>query len=304
MAVSDGNDLWMRRYRVIVGMGGGLGVDASELRCTFSIEKSIAETPNYSEITIFNLSPQTENKIVKTGDRVVLEAGYDGPQYGLIFNGDIIQPYRDKEDGVTYKLTLVSQDGDQFLNDGFISASYAAGQTPMEIAKKVTANASHPVEIAEISENLENHALPRGKVCFGLSKNYLHQIAMTEQAAFYVNDGKVNIVKAMDTPKGRIVGLNPQSGLIGTPEVTDDGVKAKCLLNPFLNLNSFVHIDNQYIRQQKAQRGSQPRQSNYDGVYRIIKLRHIGDTRGDSWHTEFTGVSQSGNMPGTGVSLR
>jgi hypothetical protein len=57
------SDLYLRRYRVIVG-----GVDASKLRCTFYIEKNIAETPNYSEVTVYNLSPETENQ--KQGMRV------------------------------------------------------------------------------------------------------------------------------------------------------------------------------------------------------------------------------------------
>jgi hypothetical protein len=283
---------------------GGSGIDTSELRVVFSIEKSMAETPNYSEITIYNLSPATENMIIQTGDRVILEAGYEGPQYGLIFDGDIVQPFRDKENGVTYKLTLVSQDGDQFINNGFVNASYAAGQTPASILRKVTSGASHPIEVENVSENLENLELPRGKVCFGLARHYLHQIAVTEQAAYYVNDGKVNIVKAMDVPTGRVIDLNPRSGLIGTPEMTDEGCKAKCLLNPLLNINSFVHIDNAYVRQQKATRGSQPKQVDYDGIYRIIKLRHIGDTRGDIWYTEFTGIAQSGGMPETGDSMR
>jgi hypothetical protein len=304
MADFDGNILFGRRYRLIVGTGGGLGLDVSELRITFNIEKSMSETPNYSEISVYNLSAQTENALVQTGQRVVLEAGYDGPQYGLIFDGDVVQPYRDKEGNTTYKLTLISQDGDQFYNDGFVDASYRAGQTPRDIAGLVASTARHPLELASVSENLENKRLARGKVVFGLARDYLHQIARTEQAAFYVNDGKVNIVKAADLPQGRIISLSPSSGLIGTPEQTEDGVKAKCLLNPLLNLNSFVHIDNSYVRQIKAKRGSQPKQMDYDGVYRIIALTHSGDTRGNEWYTTFTGVAQPGLTPDTGSSMR
>lgn len=303
--MNDFNDniLFGRRYRVIVGTNCS-GLDVSQLRCTFNIEKSMAETANYSEITIYNLSPQTENTIIKTGHRVILEAGYEGSQYGLIFDGDIVQPLRDKEDGTTYRLTLVSQDGDKFLNGGIINSSYRAGQTPRTIASEVTSKATNSIELASISENLEDKKLARGKVVFGLARDYLHQIANTEQAAFYVNDGKVNIIKATDLPTGRVIDLSPTTGLVGTPEQTEDGIKAKCLLNPLLNLNSFVHIDNSFIRLQKASRDSQLKQLDYDGVYRIIKLIHTGDTRGNTWYTEFVGVTQTGTVPNTGVSMR
>jgi len=263
----------------------------------------MTQTPNYSEIAVYNLSSQTENSIVKTGQRVVLEAGYDGAQYGLIFDGDIVQPLRDKEDGTTYVLTLVSQDGDQFLNNGFVNRSFRAGQTPRDIANAVCSLATNPVELSSISENLENKRLARGKVCFGLARDYLRQISKTEQAAFYVSDGKVNIVKAPDLPQGRIITLTPQTGLIGAPEWTDDGVKAKCLLNPLLNLNSFIHIDPRFVREQKKQRDSQPRQIDDSGIFRIVCISHTGDTRGDDWHTEFTGVAQTGFVPNTGISM-
>ena len=293
------SELYLRRYRVVVG-----GVDVSELRCTFYIEKNIAETPNYSEISVFNLSPETENQIIETGDRVILEAGYEGSQYGLVFDGDIVQPLRDKEGGTTYKLTLVSQDADKFLNNGFVSQSWAAGQTPKTIAQKLCSTATNPIELGYISENLENKKLTRGKVCFGLARDYLHQIARTEQAAFYCNDGKANIIKAPDPPSGQVVSLSPQTGLVGAAEMTDEGIKATCLLNPLLNLNSSVHIDNAHVREQKARRDSQPKQMDYDGVYRIIKLVHEGDTRGNVWYTQFTGIAQSGGMPNTGASMR
>jgi len=263
----------------------------------------MTQTPNFSEISIFNLSAQSENMLVKTGQRVVLEAGYEGDQYGLIFDGDIVQPFRDKENGVTYVLTLVSQDGDQFLNNGFVNVSFRAGQTPRDIVNSVATLATNPAELASISEGLKDTRLPRGKVCFGLAKDYLCQIAKTEQAAFYVSDGKVNIVKATDVPKGQVINLTPHSGLIGAAEWTDEGVRAKCLLNPMLNLNSYVHIDPSIVREQKAQRDSQPRQVDDSGIFRIVSLIHSGDTRGTDWYTEFVAIAQTGFEPNTGSSM-
>jgi len=292
-------ELYGRKYRVMVG-----NIDVSALRCTFYIEKNLTETPNYSEVTIYNLAPETENKIIENGDRIIVEAGYITGYYGLIFDGDIVQPLRDKEDGTTYTLTLVNQDADKFLNNGFVNQSWAAGQTPKTIAQQLCATATNPAELGYISGNLENKELARGKVVFGLARDYLHQIARTEKAAFYCDNGKVNIIKAPDPPSGQIVSLSPKTGLIGTAEMTEEGIKARCLLNPLLSLNSFVHIDNRFVRQQKVSRGSQPKTIDQDGVYRILKLVQEGDTRGNAWHTSFTGVAQSGHIPNTGDSLR
>jgi hypothetical protein len=148
-------------------------------------------------------------------------------------------------------------------------------------------------------------------------------VAKTEQAAFYVDEGKVQIVKAADTPTGQMINLSPQSGLIGAPEQQDDGISVKCLLNPSIKLNSFVHIDNSLIRRAKITRSSTTsstkemtdkekataaqkaalRELDNDGIYRVISLKHAGDTRGNDWYTSFTGISQVASLPQTGSSM-
>ncbi len=299
-----GDILYGRRYRILVGVGNNKALDVSQLRCTFMVEKSMAEEPNLSHVTIYNLSAETENSIIVSGNDIVIEAGYEGEQYGMIFRGNVVQPIRSKEEGVTYALQLISQDGDKFLNGGVISTSFRKGQTQRSIANELTSKASNPTQTGAISSSLDNVKLARGKVVFGLSRDYLRQISRSQDATFYVNDGVVNIVKATDLPAGQILSLGPDSGLIGTPEQTENGIKGKCLLNPRINLNTFIHIDNSIIRMQKAQAGETAKQLDSDGIYRVIKLIHSGDTRGNDWYTEFEAITQAGSIPQTGTSMR
>ncbi len=298
------NVLFGRKYRVIVSDINGIGIDVSTLRCTFQIEKSLSETPNYAEIVLYNLSAQTENSIIKEGAKVILEAGYQNPQYGLIFSGDIVQPLRGKEDNTTYTLTLVSQDGDLFYNKGIINASFRAGQTPRDILENMTKQSSNALELGQLSNNLTPTALPRGKALFGLTRDYFRQIAKSEQAAFYINNNKIDFVKAMDLPTNEIIKLNGKSGLIGMPEQTEEGIQATCLLNPLLDLNKMVAIDLSSIQRQKADRNNELKNIEGSGVFKIIKIVHKGDIRGDEWYTEFTAVAQTGAVPVTGDCMR
>lgn len=298
------NVLFGRKYRVIVSDVNGVGIDVSTLRCTFQIEKSLSETPNYAEIVLYNLSAQTENSIIKEGAKVILEAGYQNPQYGLIFSGDIVQPLRGKEDNTTYTLTLVSQDGDLFYNKGIINASFRAGQTPRDILENMTKQSSNALELGQLSDNLSQTALPRGKALFGLTRDYFRQIAKSEQAAFYINNNKIDFVKAMDLPTNEVIKLNGKSGLIGMPEQTEEGIQATCLLNPLLDLNKMVAIDLYSIQRQKADRNNELKNIEGSGVFKIIKIAHKGDTRGDEWYTEFTAIAQTGAVPVTGNSMR
>jgi hypothetical protein len=290
------NLLYGRKYRIIVSLNGTTALDVSDMRCTFKCVKTALMEPNYSEVVIYNLSAKTENAIIQEGSRIIIEAGYEGDQYGIVFDGNVLQPIREKEDGNTYKLTLIAIDGDAFYNGGFIVSSLVKGQTARNIVDNCTKKASVSAQSNFISDSLSGAKLTRGKVLFGLSRDYIRQVAKSNDATFYLDDGKVNIIKATDFKSNEIVELSPASGLIGVPSQLNYGVSGKCLLNPRIKLNSLVHIDNSLIRAQQATQTAQYSLDN-DGIYRVIKVTYTGDTRGNDWYTEFETVSQSGAIP-------
>lgn len=304
----NGNILWGRKYRILVNTPSGVALDVSQLRCTFKVYKTILMQPNLSEVTIYNLNANTENAIISEGNEIIIEAGYEGnSQYGIIFRGQIIQPIRDKEDGHTYKLTLTSLDGDAFMNWGVMNVTYTKGQTKRAIVEDIVNKASNPAKFGSISENFDTQQLTRGKVVFGLARDYLRQIAQSQQASFYVEDGKVNIVKADDMPSDEAIELNAKSGLVGSPAQSEYGITFKCLLNPRIKLGTFVHIDNRLIKEtQITPVLIQPNQKanaqiirvlDGDGLYKVISINHIGDTRGDDFYTECVTISQRGLVP-------
>lgn len=303
------NFLYGRKFRVYVADQQGDAWDVSNLRCTFAIEKVALATANYAEITIYNLTNDAETSIIKEGVRVIVEAGYDGfintetgeqteaKQYGKIFDGDVIQFLRGREDNVDYTLTLICLDGDSFLNNNIIKTTLTAGMTQRQLVDHITAKPLTPTEIGRISPELSTQRLPRGKVFFGMPKDYLGDIARDNAASFWVDDGQVYIAKATDITAEEALVLTPQTGLIGTPQQKQDGVSFKCLLNPLIRLMAMVKLDNTMIRQQKYQIGQIPSQLDQDGQYQVYKLRHVGDTRGDEWYTEVDGVGRVGRMP-------
>jgi hypothetical protein len=294
----NGSILFGRRYRLFVDLGGGKSFEVSDLRCTFQIVKTALLQPNQSIMTIYNLSPETEGTIIKEGHRMIIEAGYEGDQYGVIFDGDVVQHVRGKEDGVTYILTLVSMDGDRYINTGMVGVAMVAGQSQRDIVNTLAGKAANPIQLGTISEQLVNTKLPRGKVLFGLGAKYMRQLAQDNNSTFYVLDGKANIVSPADISSNEIFDLSSESGLIGIPMQTEYGVKARMLLNPRVNINSLVRINNQLVRGLRVQYGQPIRPLDEEGIYRVYKLAHIGDTRGDDWYTEIETVSQAGALPG------
>jgi hypothetical protein len=298
-----GDILYGRRYRVIVANANGVALDVSNIRCTFNIQKTIMQQPPISEIVLYNLNADTENTIIEEGSRVVIEAGYEGDQYGLIFDGDIVQPIRDKQDATTYRLTLRAIDGDRFINYGFVGFSLIKGQTARSQVGALASMAKYPTQLGTISQGLEGTQLTRGKVFFGQAKDYLSQIAKSQNATYYYENGKVNLIQATDYDANTIVDLSPSSGLLNVPSQSQYGVSFTAMLNPKIKINSLVHIDNSLIRAQSFEQGQPIRNLDQDGIYRVVSVTFVGDTRGTDWNIQCDTVSQAGLIPGNANGL-
>lgn len=287
--------LYGRRYRIFVEIEGNKAFEVSDLRCVFEITKTSYMEANTSIVQIYNLNPDDENKLIKQGQRIIIEAGYVGSQYGKIFGGNIIQPIRSKENGTDYVLTLVSMDNDRYVAYGLINVALVAGQSARDAVDALATKAMVSSEIGSVSQL--NTVYPRGKVLFGMSNEYLAQIAQTENGTYYSEDGKINIIKTVQSPSNVIKSYGPRNGLIGNPTQTEMGINCKVLLDPSVKTNGFFHIDNEKVTGLQYTQGQPIRQLDNEGIYRIVRFTHKGDTRGNDWYTEIEAVSQAGLLP-------
>lgn len=305
-SMKTGYTLYGRRYRLFVEYGDKKlkakpSIDLSQMRCVFKIKKNIVASLNLLEVSVYNLNAETENALMKTGSRVVIEAGYEGQQYGMLFDGDIVWTNREKENGTTYKLTIYALDGMNFTSNAIVNYSLSRGQTARTQAQNIVSQASIPNVLSQVPSTFDNAQLTRGKVFFGLAHDYLDRLAHSQKATYYLQDGKVNFIKADALPDGTIFDLNSQSGLIGTPAQNEDGITFTALLNPLFMPLAIVHIDNSLIRAVNYTGSTSTVQTirgvDNDGIYRVIESNFIGDTRGNDWYVECQCVTQAGKLP-------
>jgi len=320
---------WKRRYRVVVynhangtassdivaaatAKEGDYALDVSNLRCTFKIKRYALYYPNQAIITIYNLKAGTENAILEEGYRVMVYAGYGDEKAGLwgqIFDGTIVMCNRWKESGTDYKLQILALDGTQFINEGYCSFTFERGQTARAVIENTANKASNPIELGYASPVFDTIKYSKGIVVHGLAKNTLSDIAKTANGTWYVDNGKLYVIAYSDSadnlPNGKeAVELSETSGLIGNPQQVNQGITARCLLNPKIMPYSLVHINNELITQQLVSLGtysqgiSTPWLLDPHGLYRVIAVEFTGDTRGNEWYTDITAVTQSTtNLP-------
>lgn len=281
---------------VVSGLDGE-GLDLSELRIEFGVRQWDIQTPNHAEIRIWNLKPDTSKRVEKEFTRVTLQAGYEGADSGIIFDGTIVQIRRGRANATDTYLDITAADGDAAYNFAVVSASLAAGSKPEDRLKAISAAMEkYGVTQGAIPEDgLGDSTLPRGKVMFGMAQDHMRDLADSTLTSWSIQNGEVIIVKKDGYLPDEAVVLNSQTGMIGLPTQTEDGINVRCLLNPKLKVSGRVQINNASI--QRAAVSLQYTAINYfpsvaeDGFYRIVVIDHEGDTRGDGWYSDLICVA-------------
>lgn len=304
---------YLRRCSLVVAGEGGDGLDLSALRCVFSVKRSDAQSPNTAEIKVYNLADATARRVRDEFRRVVLSAGY-GDELGVIFDGSIKQVRLLREGGVDTVLAIAAADGDVAYTHGVVGGSaggksgvtLAAGATQEDqVNAAVAGMAEHGVELGHVS-GLPASGLPRGKVLYGPSRDYLRQTAASSGTTWSIQDGRVQMLPRTGVLPGEAVVLSAGSGLVGMAEQTDKGIKAKCLLNPAIRAGGLVKLDNRSILEaaldlspasSSAAPADPPAALAADGLYRVLVVEYEGDTRGGDWYSVLTCLAADGSAP-------
>lgn len=291
------------------------GIARHEIKIAFTISKGISSSANTAEIEIWNLNESSRNSMGKEFDEVTLEAGYmppsglsgpgvlnfsrnengifvpsfgavstgGGGNVGVIFKGNI----RDVEhtrDGPNIITRISCGDGDKALRKATISKSYRKGTPVKEV-------------VEDIYKELEKQGVKRGEFKFpddmeetfkrpyatcGSCAREMDTIGRGRQFYWNIQNGTMEVVPGNGFI-GTIVSITPESGMIGVPTITDNGVKVSALLNPEIRPNRRVQVESQVLEMNAA-----------NGVYRVSQCDYSGDNREGEFRVDVTGESVQG----------
>jgi hypothetical protein len=215
---------------------------------------------------------------------------------------------RSKENGTEMVLNILAMDGAEFLQFGFANFALTKGQSMRAVTEHMAAKASTPVKLAYASPILDKIKLAKSYVAHGKCADSLTEIAKSIDGTWFIEGGKLYIIAYSDSatklPLGlQAVELSPKTGLLGNPQQQDQGVKGRSLLNPAIQIYGLLKIKNDLITEQMVDIGSYSSGISMKyaldphGIYRVISVNHNGDTRSNTWYSDFVTVSQDGNIP-------
>lgn len=271
------------------------------LEIEFETYQTIENAYWFADISIYNLNTPTTQIVLKQGMTVRLEAGYQNKVgYGIIFEGTLFQPTWERENGINTKLTLHCIVGLIENTNNFVAFNTAAGLTQRQIVSRMAAapNIAYPL-------NVDNVVVPdstqttRGNVYFGQPVPYLQQIATQNTSNLWITNLAANIRALVDAGVVPTLQVSPNSGLIGTPQQTQDGVEIRINLDARAILRGQVQLSPDVnIRQLQRVQGNYPTILDAEGKYAIAGIRHIGNSRGNLWDTYITGITFIGSRLG------
>lgn len=267
------------------------------LRIRFSVTQIDNSRPNVCNIIVTNPAPSSVKAFMQERGKISLSAGYPG-SIATIFKGEIIQARSGREDITDTYLHIMARSMDRARNYAVVNQALAAGHTYRDrIDVAVKAMREYGIEVGHIG-NLGNKKFPRNYICFGMAKDLLREVCEGAGASWSIQNGRFQVVKNDQTlPNARVV-LNSDTGLIGRPVQTIQGVEGRCLLNPMLIPAGQVEINEKSIEQAEINPGFQGERFNAniqriaaDGVYKLYVVEHAGDTRGLEFYTDFIGIA-------------
>ena len=286
---SHANIIWQRRVQLLIGQDDGQWLDVSELRIRFQVEQALVGKPGHAVITVNNMANDTAQRIQREGAPVILQAGHEG-NAGLIFRGTAIQIRRGRESQTDTFLEITAIDGDVAYMYATVNVSMAAGWTHTdqlkEMQKGMQAKGVDPGYTGELYQNKS----VRGKALFGAVRDHMHDFSVSTGTEWAINMGKMDVVPVGGILPDEAFLLTPDTGLIGMPTQSVDGIHVRALLNPCFRAGAQVKLQNSSIVMAQINPAYADVTYNapidLDGAYKIYSVSHTGDTRGNDYYTD------------------
>jgi hypothetical protein len=275
----SGETLFDRRWAVTVGPPDGDGKKWTDLRVTFHVEKSGSATPNKATVEIYNLKEESRKYITKRM-AFILGGGYVGNATQL-FSG-AVELIDHEQHGPDWVTKLENHDGVHAYRGLVLSESFKPGTTETAVVDAIARKMG--VKVGDLKglgirskadgKVLRKGQWNHGRTLSGTARAELDALCRRAGARWSIQDGVLQVLRLGQSLDDEAVVVSPATGLVGSPKVTETGVKFTMLLTGKLVPGKLVQLDTRYIK----------------GNYVVENVVHTGDSHGHAWHTHIDAI--------------
>lgn len=255
---------------------GGLRI--SKPRITVNVSRDNDGKPARCVVRIYNIAQESERQIRERGNTLTVRAGYGG-SLAQVFVGPVTRVTRSRDKGATARVVVIEA-GDETINpDSPGGGAFTFGYTEARPARAIVRDVA-----AEMGLNVGSlNAIP-GDLSFvwywaGSGSEALADLKrkIGNGVTYSIQDGTLNwnAARVANTDVSR-VRLSPETGLIGVPDVSDEGIAVESFLNTTIAMGSIVDLVSETVT----------------GVYKVVAL--VLDL--DNWNGPFVSRLQLGEL--------
>lgn len=294
---------YLRECSLVVSDDTGDTADLSNLRVVFRITHGIQSTPRLLSARIYNPSAQTIDRVKKLYTKITLSVGYSG-KTSVLFEGKIWQTRDGRENPVDTFLDIFATTGEQAFTFSTISTTLPAGWQYSDMHNAAAQAMAVDNIVAGAFPEIDGSA-PRPKVVYGMTRDHARVLGHSTGSVWGIDGQEYYYRRIADMAKidskRPVIELTPETGLVGIPVQTPDGVQVTCLINPAITVNTFVRISGVKVLDTIVDPSTPPsdiENRRYDergmpyivgksptGTYSVIWAEHYGDTRGNDWYS-------------------
>ena len=241
--------------------GGGNTKIIEGLATTVQVTKAGLPEKNSAEVRIRGLKLSDMEQLTFLSflpgeyrkNHILIEAGDKGGELSVVFKGDITAASADFSTApdVTMKFNALTAGWSVLIADSPTSVQGEA--TAESLIKQFAEQAGYNFVNKGVTESVKNATFNGSPV------QKAEQVADEVGAELLIDDETWTLMP-WDKPRGDAVLLKAESGMIGYPSFTQDGISVECFYNPRLQLGGQIKIESIV-----------PRASGY---WKITKLTH------------------------------
>lgn len=251
--------------------------DTKRLSISFKFRKSTDNKPNQNSCTIFNLSETTRNKISETGNLIEIYAGYEVLKLVSVGNIFRVSHYKHGTDWVT---SIKFGDGQLDYDTRRFTKSYEKGGSLRSIFNDVAESFNLPIVNESKKIDKKNDiTLPSSLTLDGLSKDVLSEISEQHDIEWSIQDGAINLIDLDSVIEETAIVINHETGLLDHPEITEQGINVRVLLNNDILPNKLIDVQPVSI-QITSEKLKDARNSSANGLFKCILVDISGDNFG------------------------
>ena len=301
--------------------------DFSKFKVVFQVIHASISTPKLLKCRIYNLSHGGRGTANTIGDiqkaknkNVVLQVWYNGGSPAVLFQGQIRMIYAGRETPTETYLEIEATYPPSSWTATQVYNTVLPKKWTHEKVLQETVGKTKGMKVGQLPQQKSNMNGARAKVIYQNGRDMTREVGRNLSAfPVFDDNGNLNFISAQN-PKsnGAPIKITPYNGMIGTPLQTPEGIQVTALIDPSFKVGAVIDVysmngdDSRTAVQQEEvelnytginsgnqymdEYGNlQVKGLAHNGLYSILFVDHVGDTRGEAWYSTIIGQALDGS---------